>query len=414
MDVKERFLNYVKIHTTSDPNSKTSPSSRCQWDLAKVLEKECKDLGLKDIHLSKEGVLMATLPGNTQFTDGITLGFIAHMDTSPDFSGENVKPSLIPHYDGGDILLNKEKNIYLSPDDFPSLKKHIGKELIVTDGTTLLGADDKAGIAEILSAVEYLLNHPEIPRGDVRIAFTPDEEIGRGTEHFSVKDFGADFAFTVDGGALGSIEYRNFNAASAKVSIHGRNIHPGTAKNKMINALSIAMELDSLLPKGQRPEYTDHEEGFFHLNDMVGNVEKTEMFYIIRDHSMEKFQQKKERIKDVIRFLEKKYDIKIDLDLTDSYYNMEEKVRPLYPMIHLAVEVMIQKGITPIDQPIRGGTDGAMLSYMGLPCPNLFTGGMNFHGKYEYIPVEDMEKAVQVIIGLITSVSKLTKEDMYE
>lgn len=412
MNIKERFLKYVSVHTTSDPKSESSPSSKNQWDLAKLLEEECKEIGLEDVTLTDKGIVMATVPGNT--SGGITLGLIAHMDTAPDFSGKDVKPRTVPNYDGEDIVLNEERNIVLSPDDFPELKKSVGKELIVTDGTTLLGADDKAGVAAIMTLAERLIQNPDIPRGKIRIAFTPDEEVGRGTEHFSVEDFAADLAFTVDGGPLGEIEYRNFNAASAKITVQGKNIHPGSAKGKMINSLSVAMELDRLLTVAERPECTEGEEGFFHLNEMDGNVEETVMNYIIRDHDKELFEEKKKRMEETASFLGKKYHTTIKAEIEDSYYNMEEKILPCFPLIRLAKQAMVEAGVTPLDVPTRGGTDGAMLSYKGLPCPNLFTGGMNFHGKYEYIPTEDMEKAVEVLENIVRKTAGVSKEELYE
>lgn len=408
MNVKDRFLKYVPVHTTSDPESETFPSSERQWDLARMLEEEMKDMGLKDVSLSEHAVVTATLPGNLEGAP--TLGLIAHMDTSPDFSGENVTPK-IHLYEGTPLVLGGET--VLSEEDFPDLKKARGKHLITSDGTTLLGADDKAGIAEILTAVEYYLKRPFLPRPTVRIAFTPDEEIGAGVANFDVEAFGADFAFTVDGGELGELEYRNFNAASATVEIHGRNIHPGAAKDKMRNALRAATDLDSTLPTWKRPEHTEGTEGFYHLNAMEGTVERAKMHYILRHHDRKIFEEMKVELKEVLALMERKHKVTIDLLLEDSYYNMEEKIAPYPGLIALAKEAMADAGVVPKDVPIRGGTDGAILSYMGLPCPNLFTGGMNYHGKYEYIPIEDMEKAVEVLIQLIAKGGREKKEDYH-
>ena len=343
---------------------------------------------------------MATLPSNIE-KDVPTIGFIAHMDTSPDMSGKNVKPKIIRDYDGKDIVLNEEKNIVMKVSDFPDLKDYIGKDLITTDGTTLLGADNKAGIAEIITAVEYLINNPHIPHGTVKLGFTPDEEIGRGADHFDVEKFGADFAYTVDGGPVGELEYENFNAATAKIRIQGRNVHPGTAKNKMINSILVAGELNDLLPVNERPEYTENYEGFYHIVSFNGSVEKTEMVYIIRDHSIEKFLAKKATLEKAVDFINHKYGEIVSLEITDSYYNMKEKIEPVMYIIDLAKKAMESLDIKPLIKPIRGGTDGARLSYMGLPCPNIFTGGHNFHGKFEYIPIFAMEKAVETILKII-------------
>lgn len=398
--VLNRFLKYVKIETTSDENSNTVPSTKNQLEFAKELAEELKSLGLQDVTVDDKAYVMATLPSNIE-ENVPTIGFIAHMDTSPDISGKDVKPKIVENYDGQDIVLNEEKNIILSVSEFPELKNYIGETIITTDGTTLLGADNKAGIAEIITAVEYLIENPHIPHGTVKIGFTPDEEIGRGANYFDVEKFNADFAYTVDGGPIGDLNYENFNAASAKISIQGSNIHPGSAKNLMVNSIQVAMELHSMLPVNERPEYTEKYEGFFHLAEFNGTVEKTEMAYIIRDHDMEKFNRKKETIEKVVDFLNYKYGNIISLDLKDSYYNMKEKVKEKMEVIEIAKRAMEEVGIKPLISPIRGGTDGARLSYMGLCCPNIFTGGHNFHGKYEYIPLIGMEKAVEVILKII-------------
>lgn len=398
--VLNRFLKYVQFETTSNEKSQTTPSTENQLEFAKVLGDELKQLGLEDVSVDDNGYVMATLPSNIE-KEVPTIGFIAHMDTSPDMSGKDVKPNIVEDYDGKDIVLNKENNIILSVDDFPEIKNYIGETIITTDGTTLLGADDKAGIAEIITAVEYLIENPHIPHGTVKIGFTPDEELGRGADYFDVEKFGADFAYTVDGGPIGELEYENFNAATANISIQGVNIHPGTAKGKMVNSILIGMELHSMLPVNERPEYTEGYEGFYLLDDFIGTVEKTHMSYIIRDHDMDKFTRKKDVLKEVVKFLNYKYGDIVQLEIEDSYYNMKEKIVPVMEIVEIAKKAMKEVGVEPIISPIRGGTDGARLSYMGLPCPNLFTGGHNFHGKYEYIPVFAMEKAVEVILKII-------------
>lgn len=404
--VVDRFLNYVAIDTKSEDDSPNFPSSKKQFELANLLVKELKELGLNDASVDENCYVMATLPSNTDKSVP-AIGFIAHMDTSPDMSGENVKPKIVENYDGGDIILNKENNIVLSPKDFPELKDYIGKTLITTDGTTLLGADDKAGIAEIMSAIEYLVNNPEIKHGDIKVAFTPDEEVGRGADYFNVEKFNADFAYTVDGGGLGELEYENFNAAGVKLVIKGRNVHPGTAKNKMINSIEIAMELNSMLPENQKPKYTEGYEGFFLLSSLNGDVEETKASYIIRDHFKDKFEEKKALMKKVVDFLNTKYgEGTVQVEIKDQYYNMKEKIEPAMHIVDTAKKAMEKLGITPIITPVRGGTDGARLSYMGLPCPNLFTGGHNYHGKYEFICTESMEKAVEVILKIIELYSK--------
>lgn len=396
----DRFLEYVKYDTTSDESAISVPSTANQYEFAKALSKELKELGLEDISLDDNGYLMATLPSNID-KEVPTIGFIAHMDTSPDMSGKDVNPTIIPNYDGKDIVLNVEKNIIMSVKDFPDLKDYVGKELITTDGTTLLGADNKAGIAEIISAMEYLIENPNIPHGTIKIGFTPDEEIGRGADHFDVEKFAADFAYTVDGGPVGELEYENFNAATANVYIQGRNVHPGTAKDKMINSILVATELNDMLPINERPEYTEGYEGFYHLMDFNGSVEKTEIGFIIRDHFHDKFESKKEILKRSVDFLNHKYGDIIKLEITDSYYNMKEKIEPVMYIVDLAKRAMEELNITPLIKPIRGGTDGARLSYMGLPCPNIFTGGHNYHGKFEYIPTFAMQKSVDTILKII-------------
>lgn len=401
-----RFLKYIKIATDANPESLLCPSSEIQWDLAKVIIEDLKEIGLEDISLDENCYIMATFPSNCG-KDVPTIGFIAHMDTAPTYNGKGVNPKVVK-YEGGDIVLNKELDVILSPKDFPSLNKYVGEELIVTDGKTLLGADDKAGIVEIIEAIKYLKEHPEIKHGEIKIGFTPDEEIGRGANLFDVEKFNCKFAYTVDGGELGELEYENFNAASAVIKIKGRDIHPGTAKNSMINSMIIAMELNSMLPADQRPEHTENYEGFFLLNDMKGTVENTTMNYIIRDHSMKKFNEKKNLIKAVVMYLQLKYkNASIEIEVKDSYYNMREKIEPVSYIIDLAKKSMEELGIEPHIRPIRGGTDGARLSYKGLPCPNLFTGGHNFHGKFEYIPVNSMEKARDLIIKIAENVTNL-------
>jgi len=399
----ERFLKYVKIDTQSNEESNTSPSTDKQWNLAHLLVQELKSIGLNDAFVDEHCYVYASLPSN--ITDGRnipTVGFIAHIDTSPEFTAENVNPQIIKNYDGQDIILNKEKNMILSPKDFPELKNYIGKTLITTDGTTLLGADDKAGIAEIITAIEYLVNNPQIKHGTIKIAFTPDEEIGRGTKHFDIQTFDADFAYTLDGGEIGELQFENFNAAEAKITINGRSVHPGTAKNKMINSQNVALELLSMLPQHQRPEYTENYQGFYHLISFGGNVSQTKLHLIIRDHDRKKFEQKKSLLNKIVEIINYKYQNPIvDLTIKDQYYNMREKIENVMHIIDIAKQAMIMADIIPLIKPIRGGTDGAMLSYMGLPTPNLFTGGHNFHGPYEYIPLESMQKATEVIINII-------------
>lgn len=400
MKVHERFLNYVKIDTQSVPGGDEIPSSEKQKDLGNLLVQEMLSMGIEDAHMDENGYVYGTVKGNT---DAPVIGFIAHMDTSPDMSGSNVKPRIIYGYDGGDIVLNEEKQIVMETKTFDHLLKYVGLDLIVTDGTTLLGADDKAGIAEILTMAEYLIKNPHIKHGTIKIAFTPDEEVGKGADLFNIEKFGADYAYTVDGGEIGEIEYENFNAASAKLRIKGVNIHPGTAKNKMKNSILIGMEFHGMLPVYETPENTEGYEGFSLLNEMSGKVEETQLEYIIRDHDMGKFNAKKERFKKIADYLNDKYDQgTVDLTLEDSYYNMKEKILPHMHIVENAIKAMENIGIEPKVVPIRGGTDGARLSYMGLPCPNLCTGGHNFHGKYEYIPVQSMEKVVDLLIEIAT------------
>ncbi len=399
--VADRFLTYAKIDTQSDETSKTCPSTEKQLDLAKVLIKELEEFGLEDIDLDENGYIMATLPSNTN-KDVPVLGFLAHMDTSPDMSGTNVRPKIVENYDGSDLILDKQNNVVLSPKDFPELLEYTGQDIITTDGTTLLGADDKAGVAEIMSAMQYLNDHPEIRHGKIRVGFTVDEEIGRGADHFDVKKFGAKYAYTLDGGHVGELEYENFNAALAAVTVQGRNVHPGTAKNTMVNAMHLAMEFNELLPSDQRPEYTEGYEGFFHLIDFKGEVEETVFRYIIRDHDRDKYEVKKNLIRDCAEFMNKKYGSgRVKLEITDQYFNMREMVEPVKFIVDIAEQAMIDCDVDPIIKPIRGGTDGSRLSYMGLPCPNIFAGGHNFHGKYEYVPIPSMEKAVKVIVRIV-------------
>ena len=399
MELKERFLKYVAVNTQSDENSETFPSTAGQWDLLNMLVEEMKLLGLEDVSIDKYGYAMGTIPATPGKESAPVIGFLAHVDTSPDMSGKDVRPRVIECYDGGDIMLNPSLTMTVA--DFPELTRFVGHTLIHTDGTTLLGADDKAGVAEIMTAAEHLLSHPEIEHGKIRIGFTPDEEIGRGVDFFDVKAFGADFAYTMDGSAEGELEYENFNAASAKIAIQGRNVHPGYAKGKMINALEVACELNSMIPATERPQYTQEYEGFYHLVGLSGSVEAANISYIIRDHDSELFEAKKIWMWDVVGMLNKKYGGNVlTLTLKDQYYNMRKMVEPHPQVIENAKQAMLDADVTPTVRPIRGGTDGARLSFMGLPCPNIFAGGMNFHGKFEYCSLNTMEKAVQVIINL--------------
>ena len=393
--VSDRFLTYVKHHTTSDEDSASFPSTKTQLDFAAFLAEECNAIGLKDVAVDQYGYVTATLPGSVKNIP--TIAFIAHMDTSPDASGENINPNIVENYDGSIISL---KEGVLSPAEFPFLKDYIGQTLITTDGTTLLGADDKAGIAEILTAIEYLIAHPEIPHGDIRIAFTPDEEIGKGVDFFDVKSFGADFAYTLDGGRIGELEYENFNAARALIKIHGMNVHPGFAKNVMVNAALIGTEIAAMLPADEIPGKTEGYEGFFHLCSFEGTTTYAELDYIIRDFDKTSFENRKKLIQSIVDQKNAEHNKCIELELTDQYYNMLSQIEPHMEIVDLAKQAMLDCGITPIIQPIRGGTDGARLSFMGLPCPNLFAGGHNFHSNLEFVPVESMEKAVEMIVRI--------------
>ena len=399
MDLKERFLKYVSFDTQSDERSETFPSTDKQKVLLSYLKEELGTIGLKEVTMDEYGYVMATLPATKGYENVPTIGFISHVDTAPDMSGAGVKPHIVENYNGKDILLGGD--VWLRVEEFPELSFFKGHTLIHTDGTTLLGADDKAGVAEIVTAMEWLVAHPEMPHGKIRVGFTPDEEIGRGVDYFDVKRFAADFAYTMDGGMEGELEYENFNAAGAKIHISGRNVHPGMAKNKMINAIDIATELNGMLPASERPQYTEHYEGFFHCVGIQGSVEEAELSYIIRDHSSEKFEAKKQLMWDVVNFLQRKYGEKVlTLTLKDQYYNMRKMVEPHPQVIEKAKRAMIEAGVKPQVKPIRGGTDGSRLSFMGLPCPNLFTGGMNFHGRYEYASLTTMHRAMNTIINL--------------
>ena len=399
MELKERFLKYVAINTRSDENSETFPSTAVQWDLLNALVEEMKLLGLQDVTIDKYGYAMGTIPATPGKENAPVIGFLAHVDTAPDMSGENVRPHIIESYDGKDIVLNNALTMKVS--DFPELSRFVGHTLIHTDGTTLLGADDKAGVAEIMTAAEYLMSHPEVEHGKIRIGFTPDEEIGRGVDFFDVKAFGADFEYTMDGGYEGELEFENFNAASAKIAIQGRNVHPGYAKNKMINAIEVACELNALVPAVERPQYTEGYEGFYHCVGFNGTVENATISYIIRDHDFALFEKKKAWMYDIVGMLNNKYGQgTLTLTLKDQYYNMRKMVEPHPQVIDNALAAMREADVEPIVRPIRGGTDGARLSFMGLPCPNIFAGGMNFHGKFEYCSLNSMEKAVKVIINL--------------
>ena len=402
----DRFISYISIDTQSDPNNPEFPSTDKQWELARLLAKELKDIGMHEVELDENCYIMATLPSNVKYSVP-TIGFVAHIDTSPDYTGTNINPQIIKDYGGTDILLNKKKNIVLSPDYFEDLLLYKGQTLITTDGTTLLGADDKAGVTEIVSAMEYLINHPEIKHGEIRICFTPDEEVGKGAHLFDVKKFGAQWAYTVDGSQIGELEYENFNAASAIVTIEGKIVHPGYAKNKMINSVLIGQEFIAALPKNEIPQETSGYEGFFHLHTIQGEVEKTTLEYIIRDHDMELFQQRKKHFEKVATDLNRKWEQNlVQVEIKDQYFNMKEKLEPVMHIVDLAEQAMIEVGVTPLIKAIRGGTDGSQLSYKGLPCPNIFAGGHNFHGKYEYIPVESMIKAIEVIV----KISELTAQ----
>ena len=406
MTVVDRFLDYVKFDTQSDELTNLTPSTPGQMIFAQHLEQILQSMGLKDISLDENGYLMATLPGNSPKENLPVVGFIAHLDTSPDMSGRHVNPRIVKNYDGGDITLNAEKNIVLSPAEFPELSHYKGQDLIVTDGTTLLGADDKAGIAEILTAVDYLMNHHEIKHGDIRIAFNPDEEIGQGAHKFDVKRFGADWAYTMDGGEIGELEYENFNAAVARVTFTGRNVHPGYAKHKMINSIRIANQFAIMLPRWETPEHTEGYEGFYHLISIEGTVEKTTLTYIIRDHDRDRFERRKKEFEHLTRKINHEFPGVASLDIKDQYFNMREKIEPVKHIIDIAIKAMELAGVEPKVVPIRGGTDGAQLSIKGLPCPNIFAGGLNFHGRYEFVPIPSMEKASQVIVEIARLVAE--------
>ncbi|MBQ9076523.1 MAG: peptidase T [Muribaculaceae bacterium] len=405
MNVVDRFLQYVKFDTQSDGLTNLTPSTPGQMVFAEFLEKELQSLGLKDITLDENGYLMATLPSNVS-KKVPTIGFIAHLDTSPDMSGRHVSPRIVENYDGGDIVLNEDKGIVLSPTEFPELSHYAGQPIIVTDGNTLLGADDKAGIAEIISALDYLIKHPEIKHGDIRVAFNPDEEIGLGAHKFDVERFGADWAYTMDGGEIGELEYENFNAAVAKVTFAGRNVHPGYAKHKMVNSMRVATQFAIMLPRWETPEHTEGYEGFYHLVGIEGSVEKTVLTYIIRDHDRDRFERRKKEFEHLTRKINKEFPECASLELKDQYFNMREKIEPVMHIIEIAEQAMRNVEVTPKVVPIRGGTDGAQLSFKGLPCPNIFAGGLNFHGRYEYLPIPSMEKAMQVIVEIARIVAE--------
>lgn len=402
----DRFISYVTIDTESDPNSETTPSTEKQWDLARKLAKELETMGMSEVSIDENAYVMASLPA-TVSQDVPVIGFISHIDTSPDFTGKNVNPQIVENYDGKDIVLNPEENIILSPRYFEDLLQYKGQTLITTDGTTLLGADDKAGITEIMEAMKYLLAHPEIEHGKIRVGFPPDEEIGRGAHKFDVEKFGAEWAYTMDGSQIGELEYENFNAAEATVSIQGKIVHPGYAKGKMVNSMYIAQDFINSLPKLETPEHTEGREGFFHLTNMEGSVDKTILHYIIRDHEKEHFEARKAVVENLAEEINTQYEKEVvKVEINDQYFNMREKVEPVMHIVELAEAAMIAVDVKPDIKPIRGGTDGAQLSFMGLPCPNIFAGGHNFHGRYEYVPVESMQKAVEVIV----KIAELTAE----
>ncbi len=405
MDVTSRFLEYVKFDTQSDELTNLTPSTPGQMKFAQYLEKKLQEMGLDDITLDENGYLMATLPSNVDY-EVPTVGFIAHLDTSPDMSGRNVNPRIVKDYDGKDIILNSKENIVLSPADFPELLDYKGEDLIVTDGNTLLGADDKAGVAEIITAVDYLQHHPEIKHGRIRIAFNPDEEIGQGAHKFDVKLFDADWAYTMDGGEVGELEYENFNAAVAKVTFKGRNVHPGYAKHKMLNSMRVANQFIIMLPRWETPEHTEGYEGFYHLISVEGDVEKTVLTYIIRDHDRDRFERRKKELEHLTRKINNEFPGCATIEIKDQYYNMREKIEPVMYVVDIAIKAIENAGVTPKVQPIRGGTDGAQLSFKGLPCPNIFAGGLNFHGRYEFVPIPSMEKAVKVIVEIARLVAE--------
>ncbi|MDG1326819.1 MAG: peptidase T [Flavobacteriaceae bacterium] len=401
-----RFVSYVTVDTESDPTSESTPSTEKQWDLANALVEELKSIGMQEVSIDENAYIMATLPSNSE-KELPVIGFISHFDTSPDFTGANVRPQIIENYDGNDIILNKEQNIILSPSYFEDLLLYKGQTLITTDGNTLLGADDKAGITEIISAMEYLINHPEIKHGTIKVGFTPDEEIGRGAHKFDVKKFGADWAYTMDGSQVGELEYENFNAAGAVVTVKGKIVHPGYAKGKMINSMYIATQFINSLPQLETPEHTEGREGFFHLHNMAGAVEETKLHYIIRDHDRLHFEARKNVINKLAEDLNMQYGREvITIEIKDQYFNMREKIEPVMHIVSVAEKAMVKANIKPLVKPIRGGTDGSQLSYMGLPCPNIFAGGHNFHGRYEYVPVESMQKAIEVIVNIAQLVAK--------
>ena len=407
MNITKRFLKYVSFPTTSDENTKMTPSTPGQLIFAKHLSEELKEIGLKDIELDKYGYVTATLPSNTD-KPVPTIGFIAHMDTSPDMSGKHIKPRIIENYNGEDILLNEKELILLETEKYPEILRYKGQDIIVTDGTTLLGSDDKAGIAEIVSAMEYLIAHPEIKHGKIRIAFTPDEEIGQGAEHFNVKKFAADWAYTMDGGEIGELEFENFNAASAKITFMGLNVHPGYAYHKMRNSMRIAQQFVTMLPRHETPEHTEGYEGFYHLVAMNGTVEKSTLEYIIRDFDLDRFERRKKEMLHLVNKINSEFGAdSATIEIQDQYYNMREKIEPVMYIVDLASEAMKEAGVTPKIKPIRGGTDGARLSFMGLPCPNIFAGGHNFHGRYEYLPISSMEKAMEVIIKIAEKAARM-------
>ena len=400
MNITERFLKYVSFCTTSDEETNMTPSTPGQMEFAKYLAAELKEIGMQEVTLDENGYVMATLPANVEGKP--TIGFIAHMDTAPDASGKNVKARIVENYDGQDIVLNAEKNIVFEVAKYPEILDYKGQDIIVTDGTTLLGADDKAGLAEIVTACEYLIQHPEIQHGKIRVGFTPDEEIGQGADHFDVEKFGCDFAYTMDGGAVGELEYENFNAAGCKVKVHGVNVHPGYGYHKMINSMRIANHFATMLPRWETPEHTQGYEGFYHLIAMNGSVEETTLQYIIRDHDRARFESRKREIEHLARKINQEYgEGTVEVEIRDQYYNMREKVEPVMHIVTLVEEAMKEVGVTPKVQPIRGGTDGARLSFEGLPCPNIFAGGVNFHSRFEYLPIPSMEKAMQVILQIV-------------
>ncbi|WP_127589626.1 peptidase T [Paenibacillus lautus] len=400
-EVIDRLITYAQVDTQSDENSNTCPSTPGQLTLGQLLVDELKEIGMQDVTMDENGYVMAALPANSDKPIP-TIGFLAHIDTATDFTGAGVKPQIVEQYDGQDIILNRAQNVVLSPRDFPELNGYKGHTLITTDGTTLLGADDKAGIAEIMTAMNYLIQHPELKHGKIRVAFTPDEEIGRGPHKFDVEAFGAKYAYTMDGGPLGELQYESFNAAAALVTCKGKNVHPGTAKGKMVNAAKIAMELNGMLPVEEAPEHTEGYEGFYHLTSIEGDVELTELRYIIRDHDRELFEGRKAKLASIVEELQNKYGAeRIILQMKDQYYNMREKIEPVKEVVDIAQTAMEKLGINPIIEPIRGGTDGSQLSYMGLPTPNIFTGGENYHGRYEYVSADNMVLAVQTIVEIV-------------